>query len=195
MVFTQNRFFDFQHYWGYTKALLYISPIYVKKWLTLNFGESRPTLYPSNKLDSIQALFSDCHHIIDHIYLGSSYNAADWSYIQSKNIKVIVNVSKEAPCYFDENLEYLHVPIWDDGEDQFTYQDLDKIYQFMVEHKNKGNNILLHCMVGRCRSVVVLIDYLVQMHQMTPRNAIEYIREKRPYANPSICLWNIVYNK
>ena len=50
--------------------------------------------------------------------------------------------------------------------------------------------MLIHCLVGRSRSVTIVMAYLMKYHDMDVDQALKYVVDKRSYANPSITLLN-----
>lgn len=132
----------------------------------------------------------DVYHKVDkimnRIYLGNVEAAHDPEFFKKRNIKAVLNCSKDIPNYFYKNkdVEYMRIPI----DDSLKEIDFEKAYNFMpaaVEfiHKHadlEKHNIFIHCWAGRQRSCIMLIAYLVAKHKMTPKQASRYIMDKRP---------------
>lgn len=182
-------------FWGVSgsKSLARIMPFLINKLIYKDLNETRPALYPSTYSSSISSFFSECDHIIDNIYLGSSYNASNYDLIQNLDIYRIVNVSDDVPNFFesDINLEYYYHNIKDNGIDIFDKNELDLIFDFI---KKNDNNVLVHCVVGRSRSVTIVIYYLIKEHGMDVDTAINFIKSKRSVINPSLRLINSIKN-
>ena len=51
-------------------------------------------------LGSMYNLTYDSTYIIDNIYLGNAYNASNWINLDSNNIGLIINITKEIPNYY-----------------------------------------------------------------------------------------------
>ena len=49
-------------------------------------------------------------------------------------------------------------------------------------HFQERRNVLIHCHAGMQRSTVVVAAYLVQYGNMTPKQAVKYIIQRRPIA-------------
>ena len=182
-------------FWGVSesKSLIRIMPFLINKLIYKDLKENRPALYPSSYSSSVSSFFSECNHIIDNIYLGSSYNASNYDLIQKLDIARIVNVSDDVPNFFesDVELEYFYHNIKDNGIDIFKKEELDLIFDFI---KKNDSNVLVHCVVGRSRSVTIVIYYLIKEHNMDVETAINYIKSKRNGINPSLRLVNSIKN-
>jgi len=62
-------------------------------------------------------------------------------------------------------------------------QCLQKIHQSILNMHDDlegGNSVYVHCKAGRGRSVLVVICYLIFFYNMTPHEATEFTRSKRP---------------
>jgi protein-tyrosine phosphatase len=77
--------------------------------------------------------------IIDNIYLGSAFNAASREILDSNNIKVIINMTKELSQYYPDDYEYAQYELYDNNKNSIL-QHLDSVYQFIV---NKQEELLL----------------------------------------------------
>ena len=189
-----------------------------------HIAEKRPAVYNTGASENVYAFFGEADHIIDHLYLGSGYHASNWEWLTHHNIGYVVNAATEVNCFFPDDLEYLPVtPIRDNGEDLFENLEniIDRIYQIKLEETVEKEdleetvekedldtkdtedvekeclykkNILIHCLVGRSRSVTIIIAYLMKYHHMTADDALKYIVNKRKYANPSVKLMDSLRN-
>ena len=129
--------------------------------------------------------------IIDNIYLGNGYNAADLNTLQINNIQYIINATNEIPNYYDadvsKNITYMKIPISDiAGSSIKDY--LEQSYTFITQSNDIGTgNILIHCYMGSSRSAAVVIYYLMKMHNKTLDEAMVYIKSKRDIVNLNTC--------
>lgn len=181
----------------YSYSFLRISYIYIYRLIYKNYTEQREAIKQEdiNYISNIYALFYDCDYIIDNIYLGSCYNASNENLLKELNIKKIVNISDDIPNYHND-IEYYNYKIKDDGIEQFNLEEMNKLIDFI---KTDDRNILIHCVMGKSRSVTVVLYYLMKIHNMSLENALEFLNKKRNVINPSICfikyLQNIENNK
>ena len=69
---------------------------------------------------------------------------------------------------------------------------------FMRENVEKGNTVYVHCKAGRGRSTTLVLCYLVEYENMTPVEARDFVREKRPQIRLANAQWDAVlqwYNR
>jgi len=159
--------------------------------LPYDYGMTR--LYPEpSYYELYSAFFSEPTHIIDNIWLGSSYNAASYGALVDRDIKLIINVSKEITHYFPNDFTYIRYDIYDNNKQSIT-DYLEKSYNDIIYHQhNKNGNIFVHCYMGRSRSVSILLYYIMKSKKhdngsnYTFRDALNYIKSKRPIINPTV---------
>jgi protein-tyrosine phosphatase len=141
------------------------------------------------KIKNEDAPLSKYNKICSKIYLGNIQCAKDKDFFKNKNIKAVLNCSKDIPNYFYNNnkdIEYLRIPV----DDSLKQVDFDKMFEFFpiaTEFINKHvnlqkNNILIHCYAGRQRSAICVAAYLVKFEGMKPHKACKMILDKRPEA-------------
>lgn len=136
-----------------------------------------PSIY-----DQYVAFFSKPTHIIDNIYLGSAFNAANFSQLSDLDIHVIINVTKEISIHFPDNYLYKKFELYDnDNENIGKY--LNDIYNFIEEQQHK--KIFIHCKMGASRSASVVIFYLMKKYNMNLDSAIDFVKKKRMIINPN----------
>jgi atypical dual specificity phosphatase len=172
------------------KSLIRLSPVFIIRLFKGHIAESREAIYGNNKIDNINALFDGPHEIIDNIYVGSGYHASNWELLEKLEITHIINVAVEIPNYFENDIDYLKIDkIKDDGEEIYNKNELDILLENIHKIlKNKKNKLFIHCLVGRSRSVTILIAYLIKYHKINLDESLKLIKSKREYINPSLKL-------
>ena len=168
------------------KQIFLLYPIIINKILNLSSKDKRPAFFKSCLLDNVGALLSPYDYIIDNIYLGSCIGASNFKLLNNKKIKYICNISDNIPNFFSDTLEYFNIIKKDNGRDDLNKNDLDKSYKFILNSQNTNHNILIHCFVGRSRSVSILIYYLMKKYDLTIKESILFLKSKRKWINPSI---------
>jgi protein-tyrosine phosphatase len=122
--------------------------------------------------------------ILPRIYLGNYKIAKNKDFFAHKNIKAVLNCTKDLPNSMNCNVvEYMRIPI----DDSLRKVDFDKFYEFLPVitqfiHKHvdiQKNNILIHCHAGKARSAGALIGYLMEFRGINPYNSAKLILEKR----------------
>lgn len=175
------------YFFNWIRTVNNITPVIVNKIYNRNYDKSRPAYYKMSGIYSPLSFLSYSNYIIDNIYLGSSYNASNWQLLKDNNISYVVNATANIPNFFEEDdILYLNLIKNDDGEDLFTKQELDMALDFISDANSINQNVLIHCVFGRSRSVTIVLYYLIKNHNMTLEQSISFLKEKRYYINPSI---------
>lgn len=112
------------------------------------------------------------------------------------NIKSILNCARECNNLFAKELEYLQLKLFvrkineiilsQDQLDSDISEHFDNAIKFLVEAKNKNSNVLVHCQLGKSRSVSIVIAYLIKVNRMTYEEAYKFVKEKRKVAFPNL---------
>jgi protein-tyrosine phosphatase len=120
--------------------------------------------------------------VLDYLYISSIFEADDYDYISSNNIKYIINLTPYTYKTYD-NITYLNLPMGDDN-DQILYDSLDKSIVFINKYKKSGN-ILVHCRAGVSRSSSCIIAYLMYNYDISYDKAYKYLKTKRYIIQPN----------
>jgi len=116
------------------------------------------------------------------IYLGNSYNAANFYTLDDLNIDSIINVSLELPNYFEDDFNYLQIPITDTN-DEIIDPYFEKAQKFIKNEIKKGNkNFFFHCYYGASRSAIFVIYILMNVFNLSYLDA-ETLVKKREVVN------------
>lgn len=126
--------------------------------------------------------------IMNRLYLGNFQAAKDKDFFKKKNIRAVLNCSKDIPNHFasNKNIEYMRIPV----DDSLKQKDYDLMFDFMPVivafiHKHivvQKGNILVHCYAGRQRSAISVAVYLVDKYGLDPKEACKVVLDKRPEA-------------
>lgn len=138
--------------------------------------------HDSGYLEKIITLFSEPCHIVDNIYLGSAFNAANYNQLDNLGIQIIINITNEISNYFPAYFNYKQYPIYDDNTDSLL-KYLDDSYRYILENKDK--KILVHCYAGASRSASVILYYLMKKNNISFEEAYDFIMTKRSIVNIS----------
>ncbi|CAI9118589.1 OLC1v1020179C1 [Oldenlandia corymbosa var. corymbosa] len=122
--------------------------------------------------------------IEEGLYLGSLGAASNKSALKSLNITHILTVANSLPPVHANDFVYKIVDI-PDREDVKISQYFDDCFEFIDDAKKKGGGVLVHCFVGRSRSVTIVVAYLMKKHGMSLSQALDHVRSKRPVASPN----------
>jgi protein-tyrosine phosphatase len=140
----------------------------------------------SNKRQKTDEEVSSYTKVLNRLYLGNIDAARDIKFINDKNISAILNCSKAHDIpnhYTHKGIEYLRIPV-DDSLKERDFEKMSNLLPLAVEYIHKHinvekNNLLVHCWAGRQRSAICIAAYMVKYLDMTPKNAVVYIQDKR----------------
>lgn len=139
----------------------------------------------------IASIFEAPTHIIDNIYLGNAYNAANYETLQDSNIKHIINITNNIPNYYEDHFQYKNYVMKDNNESSIS-EYLDDSYQFIT--RNKDENVLVHCYAGSSRSASLVLYYLIKKYNMTFENANTFLKNKRNIVNINLTFVDEIKN-
>jgi hypothetical protein len=126
--------------------------------------------------------------ILPNLYVGSLDDAFDEEFI--KDIDVIVNVASELVLIPRINHEYKYFPLNDDDPRENILRVLGitdlknplkginkgvNLVEYIRSAINNKKRVLVHCLEGRSRSVVVCILYLIKVHKLKMEDAISIV--------------------
>ncbi|XP_015389077.1 dual specificity protein phosphatase 1 isoform X3 [Citrus sinensis] len=96
------------------------------------------------------------------LFLGSIGAASNKDALKSRNITHILTVANAlAPAHPND----------------FVYK--------VIGAKRQGGGVLVHCFVGRSRSVTIVVAYLMKKHGMSLSQAMGHVKSRRPQAAPN----------
>lgn len=119
--------------------------------------------------------------IAENLYIGNRHALESYN-----QFELIVNCTKETDVKFPPNCtKCVRIPIDDTpDESEHLLQQIENTNILQKIHTKILNKkpVLVHCSAGRQRSCAVVACYLIQYHDMTPIQTIDYIKSKRPEA-------------
>ena len=119
------------------------------------------------------------------LYLGSFENACDIKELRRNKINYVLNCAQECKnLTLPKSINQLHLNIRDEPEFNIK-KFFDQTNDYINKVRNEGGNILVHCKVGRSRSVSCIIAYLVKYFGYNVDSAIKFIKKKRPQIMPN----------
>jgi hypothetical protein len=140
--------------------------------------------------EQLSWFFSEPTYIIDNIYIGSAYNAANKTVLDKLNIKCIINVTTEINNYFPDNIVYIKYSLYDNNRESIKKYLEDSYKKIKEYQQNINGNILIHCFMGASRSATILAYYLIMNNKMSAIEAYDFIKTKRNLVNPTYKFFN-----
>ncbi|XP_042563927.1 protein phosphatase Slingshot homolog isoform X2 [Clupea harengus] len=122
--------------------------------------------------------------ILDYLYLGSEWNAANFEELQKNNIGYILNVTMEIDNFFPGSFTYMNIRVYDvDATNLLPHWK--NTYTFINTARQKGQAVLVHCKMGVSRSSSTVMAFLMKHQGMALEDALAYVRERRPIVHPN----------
>ena len=143
-----------------------------------------------------------CHKLLNHylyqmhysfhpsqifpwLYLGDYMNANNNEELKFLNIKYILNCAFEIKISnIPSGIKYLKLDLIDSPEMNIV-QYFEEAFAFIESARKNNDNILIHCKLGRSRSVSILIAYMIRYYNFNVKKAMEFIKAKRKQIKPN----------
>ena len=156
-------------------------PVYVR-WVFMPFLWSTQ-LYNSwaRSNDPVPAL----QEIDKGLYLARRLFPSDIHDIKNANISAVLDVTAEFSSLnwvaFQANIDYLNIPILDHSVPSDT--QIHRALNWIHTHRKTGRSVVVHCALGRGRSVFMMAAYLLSQNpKSSPSDIMDKIREIRQTA-------------
>lgn len=164
--------------------------------LILDFKTNkRKSLFSLNYHKFKRFIMGSQNEIIENLWLGDSLSSLDNNFLQNKNIKMILNCTKDLP-FTDLDIKKIRIPIEDNRSNESNEILLEKFNEYYdLIDNNLNNGILIHCYAGCQRSATLVALYLMRKNKIPFADAKKIIRLKRHFAFfPRINFYKILYN-
>ena len=121
--------------------------------------------------------------VVPGIYVGPYLYAKSSGWLARHNITHIVNATPSVPCAH-EHITYFRVAI-DDQSAAPIGDHFEACRAFISTAISAGGVVLVHCHMGRSRSVTLVAAYLMAERGIDWRAALEMVKVARPSAGPN----------
>ncbi|KAI4345571.1 hypothetical protein L6164_012679 [Bauhinia variegata] len=122
--------------------------------------------------------------IEEGLFLGSVGAATNKSALKALNITHILTVASTLAPAHPNDFVYKIIQVAD-RTDTNLREHFDECFHFIDEAKRLGGGVLVHCFVGRSRSVTIVVAYLMKTRRMTLTQALQHVKSIRPVAAPN----------
>ncbi|MCI4379612.1 hypothetical protein PGIGA_G00230180 [Pangasianodon gigas] len=140
--------------------------------------------YIDNEMMVTMAQMDKPSKILEYLYLGSEWNAANFEELQKNNVGYILNVTMEIDNFFPESFTYMNIRVYD-VESTDLLSHWNNTYMFINEARKSGQSVLVHCKMGVSRSASTVIAFLMKQQGWTLEDALNHVRERRPIVQPN----------
>lgn len=128
--------------------------------------------------------YEPADEILPNLWLGNRVAATNPQWLAQHGIKCVFNCTKDIPFVEQVQRKY-RVPV-DDNLEAAEIRNMELwsfeiVYKLVQEYKT-GQPILVHCAAGMQRSAAAVAILLMAIRNMTPDQAIAFIKSKRAIA-------------
>eukprot|EP00250_Pteridium_aquilinum_P019506 c24457_g1_i1 orf=217-1446(-) len=156
-----------------------------------------PTLFYNVVRNKFEADFRWWDQIEPFLLLGAVPFPKDVYRLKSLGVEAVITLNESyetlvSPSLYESQMikhlviptrDYLFAP---------TFDDIERAVDFIHENVEQGKATYVHCKAGRGRSTTIVLCYLVKYRGMTPFNAFNYVRSKRPRVLLAASQWKAV---
>ncbi|XP_030634032.1 protein phosphatase Slingshot homolog 3 [Chanos chanos] len=140
--------------------------------------------YIDNEMMVTMAQMDKPSKILDYLYLGSEWNAANFEELQKNNVGYILNVTMEIDNFFPESFTYMNIRVYD-VEETDLLSHWNDTYNFINTAKKSGQAVLVHCKMGVSRSASTVVAFVMKEKGWSLEHALNHVKERRPIIQPN----------
>jgi len=118
--------------------------------------------------------------VADGIFVGTEAEADDESLLQTHGIDTVVSLTHSEPKTGD--ITRVDVPMIDGPQN--SYQAVVDAVQTVVDHREAGHCVLVHCVAGSSRSPSVAAAAVTHLTENTLNQSFNQILDRRPETDP-----------
>ena len=124
--------------------------------------------------------------VLPGIWLGNKDIATNINFLNKKNIKCVINISKEIEHCKLYSGEKIRIPVDNPVKSRsaiingMMYDYLNDATEFMKKKNNNFDPILVYCSDGEQRSATVICAYIMKYGKVTADLSIKYLISKVP---------------
>ncbi|KAG6554723.1 hypothetical protein Mapa_003742 [Marchantia paleacea] len=156
-----------------------------------------PTLLYNVVRNKLQSEFRWWDQIHQYLLLGAVPFPGDVPRLKSQGVRGVVTLNESyetlvpTSLYQKHGIDHLVIPTRD-----YLFApslgDIRRAVAFIHGHVQRGETTYVHCKAGRGRSTTVVLCYLVEHQGMTPMDAFQYVRARRPRVLLATAQWQAV---
>jgi hypothetical protein len=123
--------------------------------------------------------------ILPGLYVGASWNAENRNELKCARIKMMISMAKEIPTAKSPCSHFCHFGL-EDSHYEFVIPSLIFATSLIHWGMETGIQTLVHCAIGRSRSVTAVVAYVMYAKNMSSKQALKFVQQRRPGASPNV---------
>eukprot|EP00939_MAST-03C_sp_MAST-3C-sp1_P004388 g4388.t1 len=140
--------------------------------------------FPQLSIRKSPSIMYNISRIEPTLFLGGRESAMNRDVLLQFKITHIVNATLKTECHFEDVVTYLHLDI-PDSKDFDISKLFDRVNKFVVDARESGGVVLVHCRAGQSRSATLLIAHLMLYRGWSLRRAFAHVKKRRPVVKPN----------
>lgn len=137
-----------------------------------------------NEMLTVLGEMENSSQILDFMFLGSEWNAANRSELIQNGITHILNITKEIDNFYPGQFCYKNILLFDVPESDLL-QHWEDTYKFILNAAKSNGKVLIHCKMGISRSASTVCAFLMKYKSWGLKHALRFVKDKRPIVNPN----------
>ncbi|XP_073387247.1 phosphatidylglycerophosphate phosphatase PTPMT1-like [Physcomitrium patens] len=156
-----------------------------------------PTLLYNVVRNKLESEFRWWDEIDEYVLLGAVPFPGDVVRLKDVGVHAVVTMNEAyetlvpTSMYEAHGIDHMVIPTRDYMFAP-SFGDIRRGVEFINDHVQRKQRTYVHCKAGRGRSTTVVLCYLVQYKGMTPMEAFQYVRGKRPRVLLASAQWRAV---
>lgn len=126
----------------------------------------------------------DVRKILGGLFVGDQQVAQNKKLLVDLGITHIIVAGLELSPKFEKDFEYLHLPVRDMKSENITLH-FESSFEFIERAMSKKEGVLVHCAMGKSRSVTIVASYIMRRYGKGYNETINFIKRKRREASPN----------
>lgn len=123
--------------------------------------------------------------INDKLYQGKGEQATNKKVLDDLKITHIINITKEHPNKFGDDIVYLRLALEDESKTDLK-KHFEVTCEFITKALKKNGVVFVHCNLGVSRSSTVVLAYLMKTQRISLSDALTFLKSRRSCARPNI---------
>lgn len=121
--------------------------------------------------------------ILENLYVGAQTDVNE-KFLKENEISAVLTIQSQNIQPSDhitqlvQELKFISIP-------DLVSADISQHFEETIDFIDRQKKTLVHCAYGKSRSVTICIAYLMKRHRKSFSDAFQYVRHKRPIAEPN----------
>ena len=124
------------------------------------------------------------HEVVAGVYISDSYGADNISFLKQKLITHVLICCKELWPQFPDDFVYKKLEIIDSSQFQIVEFFNEAVDFIQIGLKGDGK-VLVHCQMGKSRSVTIVVAYLIKVHRLSVEKSMMLLKKVHLVSEPN----------